>query len=78
MSHPISVTVEINQDMWVLECESLRILAGGESREKALASFSEDFADLYDHIATAPDEDLATDARQLKARMQKLVAAVRV
>jgi len=49
----------------------------GNPRRKQLASFSEDFADLYIHIATAPDTELAADARQLKARMRKLVRAVR-
>ena len=77
LSQPISVNVEVNKSMWILECEQLRILAYGESQEKALVSFSEDFADLYAHIATAADTELAADARQLKARMRKLVRAVR-
>jgi len=35
LSHPVPVTVEINKGKWILECEPLKILAYGESEEKA-------------------------------------------
>src|SRR5713101_5745057 len=69
LAQPIRVNVELDKDLWVLECRPLRILAYGESRERALASFCEDFADLYDHIGGMADENLTDDARELKMRM---------
>lgn len=72
LREPVAVREEIVDGMWVLESERLHILAYGDTRQDALSSFQEDFADLWRYIAQAQDEQLAEDARQLKATLLAL------
>ncbi|MGA2722172.1 MAG: hypothetical protein ABSG79_07125 [Bryobacteraceae bacterium] len=73
LSRPIDVHVSIEDGLWINQSHDLSILAAGESKAEALRSFCEDFAVLWEQIATAPDDSLTPDAIKVKAAFHRSV-----
>lgn len=74
---PLHVLFSMEEDAWYCADEREQIVARGESPERALHSFSEDFAVLWEGIAGAPDEQLTLDAQALKRFLRSLVKEVK-
>jgi hypothetical protein len=72
------VDISTEDGVWTCESAPLGILAFGASEDRALRSFAEDFAALWDHIAQAPDEELTRDAIRLKQALRDAVESVDV
>jgi hypothetical protein len=73
LGHPVDVHVSIEDGLWINQSNDLSILAAGESRAEALRSFCEDFAVLWEQIATAPDDSLTPDAIKVKYAFHRSV-----
>jgi len=58
---------------WVCELASIRVMGFGETEAKALEDFCEDFIVTYDGLVDEEDDSLTADARSAKRRLQRLV-----
>jgi len=76
-SSALTVTLELDDDMWCYDCPSLGLLGCGPSREDAIARFESEFAFLWDEIACESDDALLPQAQDLKRRLIRLVSSVK-
>ena len=77
LSRALTVTLELDDDMWCYDCPSLGLLGCGPSREDAISRFESEFAFLWDEIACESDDALLPQAQELKRRLTRLVSSVR-
>ena len=75
-SSALTVTLELDDDMWCYDCPSLGLLGCGPSREDAIARFESAFAFLWDEIACESDDALLPRAQDLKRILTRLVSSV--
>jgi hypothetical protein len=62
-------------DLWTCELANLRIMGYGETQERAIAAFFEDFIATYEGLVYEDDSSLTLDARLAKQAMRQLVRA---
>ncbi len=74
-----AITLQSSMDggFWIHSYSPLAIAAYGRTREESLLAFAMELSSAWHHIAVAPDEILATDARALKRKLVGLVESVR-
>ena len=77
LNSPLCVLLWVEDESWVCEDEGKHITSFGDSSERALHSFCEDFSVLWEQIANEDDEVLTTDARQVKDFLISIVHASR-
>lgn len=73
LREPVDVHVWIEDGLWINQSNDLSILAAGLSKGVALRSFCEDFAVLWERIASAPDNHLTPDAIKVKQAFHRTV-----
>jgi hypothetical protein len=61
--------------LWTCELANLRIMGYGETQERAIAAFFEDFIATYDGLVYEDDSSLTRDARLAKQAIRQLVRA---
>lgn len=76
LSQYLTPRLYCEDSIWYCESESLGILAFGQSREKAIYSFRQDFSALWDGVAQVPDESLTADALDVKRAFLRIVKHV--
>ncbi len=77
LSSALTVTLELDDDMWCYDCPSLCLLGCAPSREDAIARFESEFAFLWEEIACESDDALLPQAQDLKRRLHRLVSSVK-
>ena len=77
LSRALTVTLELDDDVWCYDCQSLGHLGCAPSREDAIARFESEFAFLWDEIACESDDALLPQAQELKRRLTRLVSSVK-
>ena len=77
LSRALTVTLELDDDMWCYDCPSLGLLGCAPSREAAIARFESEFAFLWDEIACESDDALLPQAQDLKRTLTRLVSSVK-
>ena len=76
LAHPIACVIEKQDDLLYTENASLSIIAYGSTREEVIQEFSDEFATLWDVIASEEDDKLTHDALILKNKFIELVRKV--
>lgn len=76
LASPLYVDLYEEEGAWYCAAEGDYISARGATREEAVQSFCEDFAVLWRAIAELPDEELAQDARKMKAFLRGIVKEI--
>lgn len=76
LNEPIDVSLCAEDGLWICEYGALGSIASGDTPERAVHAFCEDFTVLWDQIANTPNEALAPDAQAVKAHLGALVKAV--
>jgi len=76
LAHPIACVIEKQDDLLYTENTSLSIIVYGSTREEVIQEFSDEFAILWDVIASEEDEKLTLDALVLKRKFIALVRKV--
>jgi hypothetical protein len=74
--HPIACVIEKQDDLLYTENKHLSIIVYGNTREEVIQEFSDEFAMLWDVIASEADEKLTHDALELKSKLIALVRKV--
>jgi hypothetical protein len=74
---PILIELCVEDGSWVCEYKPFSVISFGASPERAVYSFFEDFAVVWDEIAEARDETLAADALKVKQALRLAVKDVR-
>ena len=77
LSSALTVTLELDDDMWCYDCPSLGLLGCAPSRHDAITRFESEFAFLWDEIACESDDALLPQAQDLKRRLTRLVSSVK-
>lgn len=73
---PLSVKETFENRLWTHECDELGILAYGHTEDESKRAFAMEFASCWDHIATEADNNLTTDAKDLKRQILDFVQRV--
>jgi hypothetical protein len=76
LNTPIEIAARWECDAWIYESEALSLIAFGDSPQAASASFQEDFAAMWDVVGQSPDDMLTAQARNVKARLHRIVRTV--
>ena len=76
LNSPVEVSLYVEDGLWNCESAQFSSLVSGNSPERALHCFCEDFSVLWEEIAKRPNEALAPDAQKLKAILLSAVKAV--
>jgi hypothetical protein len=76
-SSALTVLLELDDGMWCYDCPSLGMLGCAPSPEDAIARFENEFAFLWDEIASERDDALLPQAQDLERRLHRLVSSVR-
>jgi hypothetical protein len=76
LNTPIEFVLANEGGTWSCEASKFSILAFGETMEKAVYSFCEDFSVLWDLIAQSADDQLAPDAINVKSALIRTVKSV--
>lgn len=73
LPHPLFVELEEQDGSIYASSGGLGICAAGVTEDDAKLAFAEEFIVLWEEIALAPDEELTSDAIELKRKMLELV-----
>lgn len=73
LSDPLIMEPQYIEQEVILEWPAFNIIASGATREDAICTFEEDFVWLWKEYALANDNELSSDARQLKNDLLSLV-----
>jgi hypothetical protein len=76
LSKPIDLVKRRAAGRTILAYEPLDLVVWGGAEQKALDSFSEEIAFLWDHYGSADDSALTLDAQELKRKVRALVEHV--
>lgn len=72
----LAASIRKESGVWSCQEDHLGVMGYGDSREKALADFMEDFAVAYDGLVGKPDSLLTEDARELRDVLANMVARI--
>ena len=77
LNRPLLLSFECwDGHLWICENNDLNLSGSGKSKEEALKSLSQDFADFYHEIALEKDENLEEKAIEMKRRFLDLLESV--
>jgi hypothetical protein len=77
LKYPLYLSPEIIHGLWVFKYDSLRLYAYAKTHSLAIKALHENFAALWDCIASKSNRELAPDAKTLKAKLRRVVSTVR-
>lgn len=76
LTRPVELTLARVDGGWTCEEKLFSLFGFGETSMAAVCSVFEDFAVLWDEIASAPDESLSEDAQRTKLALLAFVKSV--
>jgi hypothetical protein len=73
LKEPITVTIDYNDNHWIMEYEDLGILATSQDYNECLNEFHKEFFFLWKEYALATDSELTPGAQNLKKRIKNVI-----